>query len=115
MGSSERAVRDLFNRAKAIRPCVLFLDELDSLVPRRGSNQSGVTDRIVNQFLTELDGTGDRSGVFIIATSSRPDLIDPAITRAGRIDLKIELNYPKIQEIKQVSLPLFKFSLTSSL
>ena len=103
VGSSERAVRDLFNRARAIRPCVLFLDELDSLVPRRGSNHSGVTDRIVNQFLTELDGTGDQSGVFIIATSSRPDLIDAAITRAGRIDQKIELNYPEIHELRQVS------------
>lgn len=102
VGSSERGVRDIFSRARNMKPCVILFDEFDSLVPRRGSNQSGVTDRIVNQFLTELDGTEDRSGVFIIATTSRPDLIDKAIIRPGRIDQKIELGFPKIEEIKEV-------------
>lgn len=102
VGASERGVRDLFSRARNIKPSVIFFDEIDSLVPKRGSNQSGVTDRIVNQFLTELDGTEDRSGVFIIATTSRPDLIDKAILRPGRIDQKIELNYPRLEEVKEV-------------
>lgn len=102
VGSSERGVRDLFMRARDIKPCIIFFDEFDSLVPKRGSNQSGVTDRIVNQFLTELDGTEDRSGVFIIATTSRPDLIDDAILRPGRIDQRIELSLPTVEEIKQV-------------
>lgn len=102
VGSSERAVRDLFSRARDLRPCVIFLDEIDSLVPKRGSNQSGVTDRIVNQFLTELDGTENRSGIFIIGTTSRPDLIDKAILRPGRIDQRIELSYPCIDEVKKV-------------
>lgn len=102
VGSSEKGVRDIFTRARNLKPCVILFDEFDSLVPKRGSNQSGVTDRIVNQFLTELDGTEDRSGVFIIATTSRPDLIDKAIIRPGRIDQRIELSYPKIDEIKEV-------------
>ena len=86
-----------------MKPCVILFDEIDSLVPKRGSNQSGVTDRIVNQFLTELDGTEDRSGVFIIGTTSRPDLIDKAILRPGRIDHKIVLNYPNLDDIKKVT------------
>jgi peroxin-1 len=103
VGASERGVRELFSRARNLKPCVIFFDEIDSLVPKRGSNQSGVTDRIVNQFLTELDGTEDRSGVFIIATTSRPDLIDKAIIRPGRIDQNITLSYPSIDELKQVT------------
>lgn len=86
-----------------MKPCIIFFDEIDSLVPKRGSNHSGVTDRIVNQFLTELDGTDDRTGVFIIATTSRPDLIDNAIIRPGRIDQKIELGYPNFEEVKKVN------------
>ena len=110
VGSSERSVRDLFSRARNLKPCVIFFDEIDSLVPERGSSQSGVTDRIVNQFLTELDGTEDRSGVFIIATTSRPDLIDKAITRPGRIDQRITLTYPSLDELRQVTVDfLFPF------
>ena len=104
VGSSERGVRDLFSRARNLKPCVIVFDEIDSLVPRRGSNQAGVTDRIVNQFLTELDGTEDRSGIFIIGTTSRIDLIDKAILRPGRIDQHVELKYPEIEEIKQVKI-----------
>ncbi len=102
VGASEQAIRNLFEQARQKRPCVLFFDEFDSLVPQRGSNQSGVTDRIVNQFLTELDGTGDRSGVFLLACSSRKDLIDKAIMRPGRIDHCIELELPSTEELIQV-------------
>lgn len=102
VGASEQAIRSLFDRARQQRPCVLFFDEFDSLVPQRGSNQSGVTDRIVNQFLTELDGTGDRSGVFLLACSSRKDLIDKAIMRPGRIDHCIELKLPTSEELIKV-------------
>jgi peroxin-1 len=69
----------------------------------RGSSQAGVTDRIVNQFLTELDGTEDRSGIFVIGTSSRPDLIDKAIMRPGRLDKIIHLQHPRLDEIESVS------------
>ena len=104
VGASEQAVRNLFIKARAIRPCVLFFDEFDALVPQRGSNHSGVTDRIVNQFLTELDGTADRSGVFVLATSSRPELIDKAILRPGRIDQRIQLSLPSVHELSKVKI-----------
>lgn len=102
VGASEAAVRDVFSRARKQRPCVLFFDEFDSLVPQRGSNHSGVTDRIVNQFLTELDGTGDRSGVYVLATTSRLELIDKAILRPGRVDARIEMTFPDHEELREV-------------
>ncbi len=106
VGASEQAIRGLFEQARQRRPCVLFFDEFDSLVPQRGSNHSGVTDRIVNQFLTELDGTGDRSGVFLLACSSRKDLIDKAIMRPGRMDHCIELKLPTTTDLIKVSKPV---------
>lgn len=103
VGASEAAVRDVFSRARKQRPCVILFDEFDSLVPQRGSNHSGVTDRIVNQFLTELDGTGDRSGVYVLATTSRPELIDKAILRPGRVDARIEMAFPSHEELREVN------------
>ena len=70
VGSSERAVRDVFERARQQRPALVLLEEVDALAPRRGSDNTGSTDRVVNQLLTELDGTGDRSGIHVLAISS---------------------------------------------
>ena len=109
VGESEKAVRELFSRARSMRPCVLFFDELDSLTPMRGSGQAGVTDRIVNQFLTEIDGTEDRSGVFILATTSRPDLIDAAIVRPGRIDKHVHMESPHPPDIEKVITTILAF------
>ncbi|XP_048849740.1 peroxisome biogenesis factor 1 [Brienomyrus brachyistius] len=86
IGASEQAVRDVFQRAQAARPCVLFFDEFDSLAPRRGHDSTGVTDRVVNQLLTQLDGVEGLQGVYVLAATSRPDLIDPALLRPGRLD-----------------------------
>ncbi|KAI8323016.1 AAA-domain-containing protein [Martensiomyces pterosporus] len=86
IGSSEQSVRDLFKRAVAAAPCVLFFDEFDSIAPRRGHDNTGVTDRVVNQFLTEMDGAEGLKGVYVLAATSRPDLIDPALLRPGRLD-----------------------------
>ncbi|XP_015666120.1 peroxisome biogenesis factor 1 [Protobothrops mucrosquamatus] len=86
IGASEQAVRDIFNRAEAAKPCILFFDEFDSLAPRRGHDNTGVTDRVVNQLLTQLDGVEGLKGVYILAATSRPDLIDPALLRPGRLD-----------------------------
>lgn len=95
IGASEAAVRDLFNRAELARPCVIFFDEFESLVPKRGSDSTGVTDRVVNQFLTLMDGVEKMSSnVFIVAASSRPDMIDPAILRPGRLDKHIYCPIP---------------------
>ena len=77
IGASEKSVRDLFDRAEAARPCVLFFDEFDSIAPKRGHDSTGVTDRVVNQLLTQMDGAEGLSGVYVLAATSRPDLIDP--------------------------------------
>ncbi|XP_025954445.2 peroxisomal ATPase PEX1 isoform X3 [Dromaius novaehollandiae] len=86
IGASEQAVRDIFNRAQAAKPCIVFFDEFDSIAPRRGHDNTGVTDRVVNQLLTELDGVEGLQGVYVLAATSRPDLIDPALLRPGRLD-----------------------------
>nr|XP_056713608.1 peroxisomal ATPase PEX1 [Euleptes europaea] len=86
IGASEQAVRDIFNRAQAAKPCILFFDEFDALAPRRGHDNTGVTDRVVNQLLTQLDGVEGLEGVYVLAATSRPDLIDPALLRPGRLD-----------------------------
>jgi peroxin-1 len=90
IGASEANVRDVFQRAAAARPCLIFFDEFESLAPRRGHDSTGVTDRVVNQLLTQLDGVeGFAEGVYILAATSRPDLIDPALLRPGRLDKSI--------------------------
>ncbi|NWU21140.1 PEX1 factor, partial [Dyaphorophyia castanea] len=86
IGASEQAVRDIFNRAQAAKPCIVFFDEFDSIAPRRGHDNTGVTDRVVNQLLTQLDGVEGLQGVYVLAATSRPDLIDSALLRPGRLD-----------------------------
>ncbi|PLJ76951.1 MAG: AAA family ATPase, partial [Thermofilum sp. NZ13] len=87
VGESERAIREIFRKARQAAPCVVFFDEIDSIVPRRGQRyDSGVTDRIVNQLLTEMDGLERLEGVVVIAATNRPDIIDPALLRPGRFD-----------------------------
>lgn len=81
VGESERAVRQLFSRAQAAAPCVLFFDELDALAPKRGSDVNQSSERVVNQLLTEMDGTEARKAVYLIAATNRPDMIDPALLR----------------------------------
>ena len=98
IGASEASVRATFQRARELAPCILFFDEFDSLVPRRGSDNSGVTDRVVNQFLTELDGVEGLSGVAVLAATSRPDLVDPAILRPGRLDKAIYCGWPSAED-----------------
>lgn len=102
VGSSEGNVRDLFARAQAARPCLLFFDELESLAPRRGHDNTGVTDRVVNQLLTQLDGVESCEGVYIIAATSRPDLIDPALLRPGRIDKSVLCALPSQEEREDI-------------
>mmetsp|Transcript_21923 Transcript_21923/g.60963 ORF Transcript_21923/g.60963 Transcript_21923/m.60963 type:complete len:852 (+) Transcript_21923:160-2715(+) len=97
VGESERAVRLVFERARASSPCVVFFDELDSLVPRRGmdSGGGGVSERVVNQLLTEMDGLDSRRSVFVIAATNRPELIDPAMMRPGRLDKLLYVPLPE--------------------
>lgn len=89
IGESEKNVRDIFQKARSARPCVIFFDELDSLAPARGASgdSGGVMDRVVSQMLAEIDGLNDSSqDLFIIGASNRPELIDPALLRPGRFD-----------------------------
>lgn len=98
IGASEQAVRDVFRRATAAKPSVIVFDEFDSLAPRRGHDSTGVTDRVVNQLLTQLDGVESREGVYVIGVTSRPDLIDPALLRPGRLDKLLYVGIPSDDE-----------------
>jgi ribosome biogenesis ATPase len=84
----------LFKRARASAPCVIFFDELDSLCPRRGSENNTSSERVVNQLLTEMDGLDERRDVFVIAATNRPDIIDPAMLRPGRLDKLLYVPLP---------------------
>ena len=98
IGASEKSVRDLFERAQAARPCVLFFDEFDSIAPKRGHDSTGVTDRVVNQLLTQMDGAEGLQGVYVLAATSRPDLIDPALLRPGRLDKALLCDFPGMED-----------------
>ncbi|CAB0011225.1 unnamed protein product [Nesidiocoris tenuis] len=96
-GESEANVRDIFDKARAAAPCVLFFDELDSIAKSRGASVSdagGASDRVINQILTEMDGINVKKNVFIIGATNRPDIIDPAILRPGRLDQLIYIPLP---------------------
>ncbi|MEI7537257.1 MAG: CDC48 family AAA ATPase [Comamonadaceae bacterium] len=96
VGESERAVREVFQKAKQAAPCLVFFDEIDALAPRRGSGGSdaGVSERVVGQFLAELDGVEKLTGVLILAATNRPDMVDPALLRPGRFDVTVEIGLP---------------------
>lgn len=99
VGESERAVRQVFVRARSSVPVVIFFDELDALVPRRDGTMSEASARVVNTLLTELDGAGSsREGIYIIAATNRPDIIDPAILRPGRLETLLFVGLPNAPE-----------------
>ncbi|KAH9846022.1 AAA-domain-containing protein [Lenzites betulinus] len=98
IGASEKSVRDLFERASAAKPCVLFFDEFDSIAPKRGHDSTGVTDRVVNQMLTQMDGAEGLDGVYVLAATSRPDLIDSALLRPGRLDKSLLCDMPSLED-----------------
>ncbi len=87
VGESEKAVRTIFKKAKQVAPCIVFLDELDAIAHRRGfDNDSGVSERVVNQLLTSMDGLETLEGVVVVGATNRPDMVDPALLRTGRFD-----------------------------
>ncbi|MBD1912905.1 MULTISPECIES: AAA family ATPase [unclassified Leptolyngbya] len=96
VGAAEQAVRELFTKARQASPCVVFVDEIDTLAPARGkfSGDSGVSDRVVGQLLTELDGLQDATNVLLVGATNRPDALDAALLRAGRLDLQIKIDLP---------------------
>ncbi|KAA0190847.1 hypothetical protein HAZT_HAZT010439 [Hyalella azteca] len=102
IGQSEENVREIFNRASGCAPCLLFFDEFDALAPCRGHDSTGVTDRVVNQLLTQLDGAESRTGVWVMAATCRPDLIDPALLRPGRLEKYIYCPLPSEEERAEI-------------
>eukprot|EP00029_Vermamoeba_vermiformis_P005272 TRINITY_DN177_c7_g2_i1.p1 TRINITY_DN177_c7_g2~~TRINITY_DN177_c7_g2_i1.p1 ORF type:complete len:804 (-),score=277.47 TRINITY_DN177_c7_g2_i1:251-2662(-) len=112
-GESEANVRELFDKARQAAPCVLFFDELDSIARARGSSSGdagGAGDRVLNQMLTEMDGMESKKNVFIIGATNRPDIIDPALMRPGRLDQLIYIPLPDFKSRVQV----FKAALKKS-
>ena len=95
-GESEERIRFLFAKAREVAPCVIFFDEIDSAAPARGRNESGATDTIVNQILSEMDGIESAEGVFVIGATNRAELLDPALLRPGRFDYHIEVPLPDL-------------------
>jgi transitional endoplasmic reticulum ATPase len=94
VGESEKAIRDIFKKARQVSPCIIFFDEIDAIAPIRGSETNRATERMVNQLLTELDGLESLEDVIIIAATNRPDIIDPALLRSGRFDRMVLLEAP---------------------
>jgi len=100
-GESEANVRNVFDKARQAAPCILFFDELDSIAKKRGGgggDAGGAGDRVINQILTEMDGMGKKKNVFIIGATNRPEIMDTAIMRPGRLDQIIEIPLPNLSE-----------------
>ncbi|MEM3852526.1 MAG: AAA family ATPase, partial [Methanomassiliicoccales archaeon] len=104
VGESEKAVRETFRKARQAAPCVIFMDEIDAIVPARGggSADTQVTERVVSQLLTELDGLEELQGVSVIAATNRPDIIDTALLRPGRFDRLIYVPPPDLEARKSI-------------
>src|SRR5437899_3399400 len=114
VGESERGIREIFKRARQASPCVIFFDEIDSIVPVRGMGESAVTEKVVSQLLTELDGIESLHGVVVIAATNRADMIDKAMIRPGRFDKMVLVPMPekegriKILQISSSGIPIDK-------
>ncbi|MEM3143340.1 MAG: CDC48 family AAA ATPase [Candidatus Nitrosotenuis sp.] len=103
VGESERGIREIFRRARQASPCVVFFDEIDSIAPIRGAGaETAVTERVVSQLLTELDGMENMHGVIVLAATNRADMIDPALLRPGRFDKIIQIPLPDKDSRKQI-------------
>ena len=120
VGESERGIREIFRRARQASPCVIFFDEIDSIAPVRGiGGETAVTERVVSQLLTELDGIESLHGVVVLAATNRADMIDTALLRPGRFDKIVLVPMPdkegrkKILEITTKDIPIVKDSITN--
>jgi len=103
VGESEKAVRETFRKARQAAPCIIFFDEIDAITPTRGtSSDSHVTERVISQILTELDGLEELRDVTVIAATNRPDIIDPALLRPGRFDRRIYVKLPDREARKEI-------------
>ncbi|KAG4031810.1 hypothetical protein MFRU_008g01690 [Monilinia fructicola] len=111
VGESERAVRQVFERARSSVPCILFFDELDALVPKREDSLSEASSKVVNTLLTELDGLSNRAGIYVVGATNRPDMIDPAMLRPGRLGTSVFVDLPSPDERVEILKALYKRAL----
>jgi transitional endoplasmic reticulum ATPase len=104
VGESERGVREVFRKARQAAPCIIFFDEIDALIPVRGSasSDSHVTERVLSQFLAELDGIEELKGVLVLGATNRPDMLDPAVLRPGRFDETVEIPIPDEKDRREI-------------
>jgi transitional endoplasmic reticulum ATPase len=104
VGESERAVREVFRKARQAAPCIVFFDEIDALLPRRsaGGSDSHVAERVLSQFLAELDGVEELRSVLVLGATNRLDILDPAVLRPGRFDEIVEIAMPDEKEREEV-------------
>ena len=104
VGESEKAIREVFRKAKMAAPCIIFFDEFDSIAPSRGrhTSDSGVTEKVLSQFLTELDGLEVNKDIVVIAATNRPDILDPALIRPGRIDRMLLVPAPDVKGTAEI-------------
>ncbi len=110
VGESEKGLREIFKKAKQAAPCVIFFDEIDSLIPTRG-NGNDVTERLICQMLTEIDGIEDLKGVMVLGATNRIDIVDKALLRPGRFDMLVEFKLP----IHSERLEIFKIHMNANL
>jgi len=114
VGKSEEGIRKIFEKARQVSPCIVFFDEIDSIAGRRGADQNHVTERVLNQLLSEMDGIEDLKDVLVIAATNRPDMLDTALLRPGRFDKILLINAPNeegrlnILKIHTKNMPLAK-------
>jgi transitional endoplasmic reticulum ATPase len=104
VGESEKGVREVFRKARQAAPCIVFFDEIDALIPRRsgGTSDSHVSERVLSQFLAELDGVEELKGVLVLGATNRQDMLDPAMLRPGRFDHVIEILLPNETERAEI-------------
>ena len=104
VGESEKGIREVFKKARQASPCIIFFDEIDALVPARGSSatDSHVSERVLSQFLAELDGIEELKGVLILGATNRPDMLDPAVMRTGRFDEHFEILAPEQKDREEI-------------
>jgi transitional endoplasmic reticulum ATPase len=103
LGESEKAIREIFRKAKQAAPCIVFFDEIDAIAPIRGSSSSSqAVERVVSQLLTEMDGLEKLHNIVVIAATNRPDIIDPALLRPGRFDRLIYIGAPDLDTRKKI-------------
>lgn len=101
-GESEEKVRLIFAKAREVAPCILLFDEIDAMAPERGRDPNGQVDSIVNQLLAEMDGVEDNESIFVIGTTNKPKILDPALLRPGRLDYQVFVPLPDVQARKSI-------------